>query len=244
MVEYIWSVWRAIQLGLSLHPEVASYGESFPNAPWIAFGVVMTAGISLLLGQSVILFLNQVPPGRFILSLVTNGLLLVAGWLFWSFSVWGIGRWLFPEEPPFGFVLVLIGLSYAPLVFGFLVLMPYLGPFIQQALYVWSFAVALQSVAIAFDVTFWPALLCVGLGWLALMVVTATIGRPIVALRNWIWKSVTTTQMDTPIHEVMKQFAYEQSASYTSSDQNSDQSAVQTTDVQTTEQAKERGDEP
>jgi uncharacterized membrane protein YgdD (TMEM256/DUF423 family) len=87
MFEYLWAVWRAIGLGMNFEPSVVQIVETYPNAFWIAFGVVMVAGISLLLGQSVMLFLNQVTPRRFAMSLVINGLLLVAGWAVWNLVV-------------------------------------------------------------------------------------------------------------------------------------------------------------
>jgi hypothetical protein len=207
MFEYLWSVWQAIQLGLNLQPDMVQIAETYPNAEWIAFGVVMAAGISVLLGQSVILFLNQVTPGRFIISLVTNGLLLGIGWLLWSASVWAIGNWLFDETPSFNLMVRLVGLSYAPLVYGFLILLPYLGPFVQRLLYTWSFIIALRAVAYTFQVGFFPALLCVGLGWLIIMLLTATIGRPLVAFRNWFWYRVTGTRLDTSAQELLEQLA-------------------------------------
>jgi hypothetical protein len=125
--------------------------------------------------------------------------------------VWVIGNWLFTAEPSFALVLRLIGLSYAPLVFGFLILMPYLGPFVQRLLYAWSFMVALRAVSFTFQVGFWPALLCVGIGWLLLMLLTATIGRPIIAVRNWAWHQITRTEKGAPVRELLKQFALDQS---------------------------------
>ncbi len=211
MFEYLWSVWRAIQLGLRLQPEMVEVVATYPNAGWITFGVVMTAGISLLFGQSVILFLNQVSPGRFVISLVGNGLLLVVGCFFWAASVWVIGNWLFSEEPEYSVVLKLIALSYAPLVFGFLILMPYLGPFVQRLLYTWSFMVAVRAVSFTFEVTFWQALACTGIGWLLLMLITATIGRPIVAVRNRLWHRISKTPMNATAQELLQQFAIEQS---------------------------------
>ena len=212
MFEYLWSVWQAIQLGLRLQPDVVQIAETYPNAGWIAFGVVMVAGISLLLGQSVILFVNQVTPGRFVVSLVSNGILLVVGWIFWSVTVWVIGSWFLEEQPEFVLVTRLIGLSYAPLVYGFLILMPYLGPFVQRLLYAWSFLIALRVVEFSFQVGFWPALFCVGVGWLLLMLLTSTVGRPLVAVRNWAWHRITKTEMGTPVHTLLKQFALDQSA--------------------------------
>lgn len=212
MFDYLWSVWRAVQLGLQLQPNVVQIAAASPNASWVAFGVVMAGGISLLLGQSVILFANQVSLGRFFLSLATNGLLHVTGWAIWSSIVWFIGIWLFDQKPHFVLVLRLVALSYAPLVFGFLILMPYAGPFVQRLLYTWSFLIALGAVAYTFQVGFIAALLCVGLGWLLLMLLTATIGRPMVALRNWIWHRLTGTSIDASVEEVMQQFAIEQAS--------------------------------
>lgn len=215
MFEYLWSVWRAIQLGLRLQPNVVQIADTYPHATWVAFGVVMAAGISLMLGQSVILFLNQVRPARFVASLVINGLLLVVGWVVWTAAVWAIGSRLFVEQPSFVLVLRLIGLSYAPLVFGFLILIPYMGPFVQRLLYVWSFLVALRAVAFTFQVSFWPALLCVGLGWIALMLLTATVGRPVVMMRNWVWHRLTGARKDASVQELLQQFAVEQSSTST-----------------------------
>jgi hypothetical protein len=209
--EYLWSLWQAIQLGLNLDPETVQLAATIPNASWIALGVVMTAGISILLGQSVILFANQVSPRRFVLSLISNGVLVVVGWIFWSVIVWLIGNWLFTQEPEFTLVLRLIGLSYAPLVFGFLVLMPYLGPFVNRVLYAWSFVIALRSIMFTFSVTFWQALLCVGIGWLMLMLLTATVGRPLVAIRNWFWYRVTRVSSSVSPKEFLEQLAISKS---------------------------------
>jgi hypothetical protein len=207
MFEYLWSVWRAIQMGLGLQPEMLQVVDTYPNAGWIVFGVVMTAGISVLVGQSVILFLNQVKPGRFVVSLVINGLLLVVGCLVWGTAVWAVGNWLFDINAEYSLVLKLTGLSYAPLVYGFFVLMPYAGPFIGRLLYGWSFLIMLRVVAYTFQVSFWPALGCVGLGWLLLMLLTVTIGRPVVALRSRVWHRVTGTALEASAQELLQQLA-------------------------------------
>lgn len=93
------------------------------------------------------------------------------------------------------------------MVYGFLILLPYLGPFVQRLLYTWSFIIALRAVAYTFHVGFFPALLCVGLGWLIIMLLTATIGRPLVAFRNWFWYRLTGTRLDTTAQELLKQLA-------------------------------------
>ena len=202
IVEYFVTLWRVINRALWLDPALleaagaAAGTEAGPRAFALAIGVVVVAGVSTLLGQSVTLFINRVRPGRFVLSLVMNGLLLVIGWLVWALVLWVIGLWLFPITPTYRTMLLLIALSYAPLAFGFLILIPWMGPFIQRLLYVWSFIIVVGALMFEFQVGFVPALVAAGIGWLVLLGMTLTIGRPIVALRNLLWHKVTGSRMD------------------------------------------------
>jgi hypothetical protein len=205
--EYIGNVLRAIGLGLTLKANGVQIAQRYPHANWIAFGVVMVAGISLLLGHSVILFLNQIRPSRFLFSLVANGLLLAIGWVIWSAAVWGVGSLLFARAPSFDLALKVIAFSYAPLAFAFLSLMPYLGPFVLRLLYAWSFLIAIRAIALTFDVHAWQALLCVGIGWLLLVLLTSTVGRPLIALQDWLWHRITGTHAGLPTRELPTPFA-------------------------------------
>jgi hypothetical protein len=205
--EYIGNVLRAIGLGLTLKADGVRIAQSYPHAGWIAFGVVMVAGISLLLGHSVILFLNQIRPSRFIFSLVANGRLLAIGWVIRSAAVWGVGNLLFARAPSFDLVLKVIAFSYAPLAFAFLSLMPYLGPFVLRLLYAWSFLIAIRAIDLTFYVNTWQALLCVGIGWLLLILLTATVGKPLIALQDWLWHRITGTHAALPARELPTPFA-------------------------------------
>ena len=105
----------------------------------IVVGIVFLGGASTLLGQSVVLFLNRVRKGRFFFSLVVNGLLYLLQFTVWGIVIYVVALFLFEKTPTRSDVLLLIGLSTAPYVLGFLALIPYMGPFIGKLLSVWVF---------------------------------------------------------------------------------------------------------
>lgn len=182
MLEYISQVMNAIRLGLTMSPQTLGGLQAPPNAGWVAVGLVVVAGISMLLGQSVVLFLNRVTPKRFALSLVVNGLLFVAGIFFWAFLVWATGNFLLAETATYLQILLIITLSYAAFVFGFLILLPYSGPAIQVFLYVWSLLAAARGVATIFQAGFWLSLVVVAVSFGIMFAIQTTIGKPIWAI--------------------------------------------------------------
>ena len=127
--EYFGLVLEAIGYTLRLDPRVYSEVILHPEGAAIIRGIVFLAGMSMLLGQSLMLFVNRVRRGRFLLSLVINGLVFLI-----TYAVWGIFvafiAWLMFDVNIVELVIILflVGLSTAPLVFGFLILIPYMGP--------------------------------------------------------------------------------------------------------------------
>lgn len=182
MFDYIAQVMNAIRLGLSMSPQTLAVVQVPPNAGWVAVGLVVLAGISMLLGQSVSLFMNRVTPKRFALSLLVNGLLFVAGIFFWAFLVWLLGNFLLAESTTYRQMLLIIALSYAPFVFGFLILLPYAGIPVQVLLYVWSMLAAVRGVNYLFQSGFLPSLVVVTVSFLIMYAIQITIGRPIWAI--------------------------------------------------------------
>lgn len=159
-----------------------------PQSGRLIISLVFIAGFSTLVGESVVLFINQVRKSRLILSLVINGFVTVIGYMLWGLVIGLVGWLLFPIEPQPLAVLRLVGLSAAPLVFGFLILIPYLGTAIGKLIHVWSFIILISVVRYRYEVDLLLAVVTVGLGWLLMMLLTNTIGRPIIRLRQKIWK--------------------------------------------------------
>jgi hypothetical protein len=213
LFDFINKLWQGIGLALSFSPDLLQRVEANPESRVLIITVAILAGMSLLLGQSVVLFLNRVKPGRFIISLIVNGLLYVLSLAVWGFSIWLIGSWLFEVNQPLGTVLRLVGLGAAPFIFGFLILMPYLGLMVARILYVWSFLIVLRAVEFTYQVDFWPALVCVGLSWLLMLGMSHTIGKPIVALRNRVWNKLVGSPMYGSAQDILLTFGREIEAS-------------------------------
>ncbi|MEZ4622284.1 MAG: hypothetical protein R2867_43190 [Caldilineaceae bacterium] len=141
-----------------------------------AASIAFVGGVSLLLGQSVILFANRVRPPRFLASLLLNGVLYVGNLLVWAWAVRVMARVLLQVRIPPDESVTLMLLTAAPMVFGFLILMPYLGPFIGRLLNVWSFLITYQLVALVYGIGWRDVLWVVGAGWLLTLLLSNTIG--------------------------------------------------------------------
>ncbi len=207
LFRYFSYLWMAITNALWLNPRVFEIVEQYPESVWLVAGIVFLAGASTLLGQSAVLFINRVRKSRFVISLITNGIIFLISYFVWGLTVYVVGRILFQVDPPWGQFVRMVGLSTAPLVFGFLVLIPWMGPFVGKVLNVWSFLILLAIVEQQFQIGFWGALLCVGLGWLISLAFTNTLGRPIVALRNKVFQRVSGSKLDTTADQLLLQFS-------------------------------------
>lgn len=213
MLDFLWRVWLAITYSMSLNPAVGEYVErnlasGDPNAGrWVALAVAILGGAGLLIGQSVILFVNRVRPERFVLSLLLNGVVFAISMVIWAGFIWLIGSLAFPQQPPIGLVLRLVALSAAPYVFGFLILIPYLGEGIYRVLSAWSMLIAAGATAFSFRVDWWPAFAVVGVSWLLIWVMSNTIARPVIKLRNRAWQFVAGSSLDADVSDILTQFA-------------------------------------
>ena len=204
---YLHHLSQVIHYALTLDPRLYAYVSANPSANWLVAGVVFLAGASTLLGQSVVLFVNRVRRGRFLFSLALNGVMYIISYLAWGAMIALVGRFLFSDPPAWGSVIRLVGLSTAPLIFGFFILIPWMGPFIGRVLNVWGFLILLSAVEFGFQIGFWQALLCVGLGWLLMLALHRAVGRPIVALRNRLWRRVIGSSLDASTEDLLLQFA-------------------------------------
>jgi hypothetical protein len=155
-----------------------------PNSLSTSLLVVFLAGLSQGLGQSVILFVNRIKPQRFGLSLLVSALLYVFGFLFSVLSIWMIAKLTFDKTQHFYLVTSVVGLSYAPFLFGFFILTPYLGSFVYMILSVWRLAALLIALEVTLFLTIWQALVCALLAWLLMALIDKAVGGPIQILTS------------------------------------------------------------
>ena len=96
IIEYFASLlWAGITNALWLNPQVFEVVEQSQQSRWVVAGIVFLAGASTLLGQSAVLFINRVRRSRFVISLITNGIIFIISYVVWGVTVWLIGRVLF-----------------------------------------------------------------------------------------------------------------------------------------------------
>ncbi|MBV8490028.1 MAG: CAAX protease, partial [Candidatus Eremiobacteraeota bacterium] len=159
--------------------EIASLSQA---GVWLGIAIVLLAGFSEAIAQSIVLFANKVKPVRFFFSWAIDAFLFLFGYGFSVVSTWAIG--LFPGMPHLEFkqVALILAASYAPLLFAFLGAMPYLGRGILFVQRVWHFLAMVIGISAAGSVTLVQASLCVGLGWVVVVLAQQSFGRPIAAL--------------------------------------------------------------
>lgn len=188
---WIAAFWRAVLGALAFRDAVFVAVTAEPGGLRVALLVLLVAGISLGIGQSVVLFANRVPPRGFVLSLLGSALMLAASALFWAFSAALLARLLFRVQPAVRDVYALICLGFAPAVFGFLVLLPTLGNWLFHLLRVYALLIVLAGFGTLTGLGFWPTLISTGLGWL---VYEAFFRLPLFDLDRmplWLWRLLT-----------------------------------------------------
>ncbi|MCB0912842.1 MAG: hypothetical protein KDB60_14615 [Propionibacteriaceae bacterium] len=191
MGDFLSSLWRAIVGVWSLDSSMAEWFRSNPQSLEISITIAMLAGISTLLGNSVVLFWNRIRGWRFGVSLVFNGVSMVALFVVQAVVIALIGYLFTGDRLTFFQAARAVMLATAPLLFGFLELAPYLGPGIARILQVWSLLALWTIVAVVYQVGYWDALLITAVGWGVMQGLSWALARPLSALGNGIWKALS-----------------------------------------------------
>ncbi|WP_179228684.1 YIP1 family protein [Leptolyngbya ohadii] len=194
--------WQLVWGSITLNTETFQQIQTLPLSSRGAFYIVLFAGLSQAIGQSIILFVNRVKPIRFVLSLVIASFLFAIGYLFWAISTWAVKNVLFPPAVSLEHVYRTLGYAYAPQLFGFLVALPYFGVPISVLLSIWSFLALLTGLAISLRLSVEQALVCGFLGWLVLEILQRTIGRPVSAIGQWLSNRVAGVDLVTDLKQV------------------------------------------
>ncbi|WP_088891719.1 CAAX protease [Leptolyngbya ohadii] len=191
-VEALQTVGRLLGGAFSLNSEIyrsVSYSSdalwlplSLSREFWIALLTVLLAGLSLSLGQAIVLFVNRVKPARFVFSLLLNAVLFTFGFLFLVVSTWLICWVSWTVSIPLLTLIKVLGLSYAPLLFSFLGALPYLGVPILTMLSVWRLLSAVVGFSAVAGVSAGTGFGYVAIGWVVLQLLEGTIGQPIARL--------------------------------------------------------------
>lgn len=177
---------HTIALALRLQPEVFRAVQTDPAGIWVALAVVAMAGFSEATGQSVFLFLNHIRPSRFGLALAIAAGSHFLGYLLWTLTISLAGSALFGQEQSLLAVASAVGLAYAPQIFSFFVLTPYMGNLFGVILSLWSMAAVIVAVRVGLQLETWQAVVLAVTGWALLQTVRRTIGRPVMRVQRWL----------------------------------------------------------
>jgi len=186
------------------------------NAPLVALATVVAAGLSLAVGQSMVLFANRVKPARFVWTIFISALLFVFGYAFWTLSTWATAWLLGAARATPGTLWIVIAMSYAPLVFSFLEALPYIGVPIGWALRVWSLLAVVVGVGAVERISVPAAFTIVAVGWLILVIAQQTFGKPIAAFGARLIDMVAGVRLEADEEHVVGHVQTEQLAAASS----------------------------
>lgn len=195
---------QTILQALSLEPSIYATVQRHPSGFWVALAVVFLAGLSEALGQSVVLFINQIRPKRFAITLLISATSHLFGYALWAFIVWFIGVRIFGHSQSFLMTASAVGLAYAPRLAAFFVLTPFLGNGFSLLLSLWSLLAIVVAVSAGLDMPMWQAVATSGLGWFAVQTWQRTLGRPIYAMRNRIEKRAAGRPLQFTLKDVAR----------------------------------------
>ncbi len=187
--------WEILGWVFVLNGEIFQTVTTLPRGLTLAMIVVLLAGLSLAIGQSIILFINRVQPVRFIFSLLVSAILYLFEFLLLVFSTWVIC--LFPSSIhlPFSTLLIVLGLSYAPLLFSFLGALPHLGLPILRILSIWHLLAMVVGFGAVANIGEGFAFGYVAFGWFLKELLGNTIGQPIARLGKTIADRVAGVEL-------------------------------------------------
>jgi hypothetical protein len=154
-----------LRKALALDGDFYEHARNTPKNQRLARTIVILAAVSHALGSAVILVINRATLPILVFSLLIDALSVVAGYYFWTLTIWKIGQWLKRESLTYRDLLIPIGFAYAPQVLNFLTLIPLLGRPIELLLAAWSLLAVIVAVRQGLDIkTRWAALICL-VGW-------------------------------------------------------------------------------
>ena len=165
--------------------------ENSPIGLRVALTVLLLAGASETLGQAVVLVLNRVSKRRFALALVLGGLELVFEALVWIAIVWLLAGPFGGERASFLPAVRVLGLAYAPLLFGVLVFLPYIGPALARLLRVWVLLAAVTGTSVVFGLVPMVAAVAAVTGFLARWLLLRLFGQLGNTANRWLWRTST-----------------------------------------------------
>ncbi len=204
VLDFLAELFGVIASALRLDPAAL---ESVTAHSWtIPLAIVFLAVLSQVAAQAVVLAVNEVRGNRLLMTVAAAAAHTVLGYVVLGLAVASAGTAILGHSPETRPLIQSVMVSAAPLILGFLVLLPYSGPAVARALQVWSMLALWGIVAHEFAINRWSALLIAGVAWLGFLVVMNLLSVPLGWLRDRLWRLVTGRHLVLNTRAVMEQF--------------------------------------
>lgn len=151
---------------LSFNPTVYDTALVDDISRFASIVIVFTAGMSILLGQCFALFLVSASPIGFVLGLLVSGVSLTLRLGLWIAMSALVARLLFDTPVAPWNLMSVIFIATAPLIFGFLAVLPSIGNIVLYVLYGWTSLNMMFGMFYGAQVPFLPGAFCALSGWL------------------------------------------------------------------------------
>lgn len=194
---------RTIAGILTFDTSLGGWLAGYPLVGWVAVTIALLAGISTLLGDSVVLFLNGIRGWRFGVSLALNGVGFVLLYAVQALVIALVGYLVTGERLSLTVATWAVLLSTAPLVFGFFELIPYLGTGLARVLQAWGVVALWVITGALFRVDRWTALLITLVGWGVMQLLSWLLARPLTAIGRRVWKVMTGHSTMLTAHDLL-----------------------------------------
>jgi len=162
--------------------------DQSPRGLPFAFAVLLLAGVSRALGQSVVLFFNRVSPRWFIWALAVGGVEFTASALVWMGVIRLPLAMTMPNAPELWVVAKVVGLGFAPRLLSVLELIPCAGPTLGRVLRAWTFLAVVLGTSVVFDVGPWPPAVLAGVALLLEKLLIRLGGELPERVSEWFWR--------------------------------------------------------
>lgn len=187
--------WSLVAGVLTLNSETFQLLNRLPLSLIASILVVLLAALSQGIGQSVVLFINRVRPIRFILSLLISAVIFTFNYNFWVLSTWLVVTQVFHASLSLIEVIKTFGFSYAPLLLGFLMVIPYFGMPIFVILSVWMLLAIVTGIEATAHLGLWQVFECCIGGWIVLQLSQRLLGRPIEFITTWLTEKIAGVEL-------------------------------------------------
>src|SRR3954452_19339165 len=171
--------------------------------------VLLLAGVSLTIGQSVVLFANRIRARWFLLALLGSGVAFVVRLILWGVTILLICDYVLKVPAPPRLVLLAISVGQVPYLLGFLVLLPYVGVLVRRLLDAYALVIVVVALAAMLEISLPRALAAAALGWGLQALAAALLQRPLAGMPPWLWDATAPRRATVHVDQLLGQLPAE-----------------------------------